>query len=202
MLAGVCDTERGDGVILVIDNYDSFTYNLVQYLGEMGQELKVVRNDEVKLAAIRKMKPSRIVISPGPGRPQDAGISNEVLRQLGSKIPILGVCLGHQCIGEVFGGKVIGASRLMHGKTSLIYHQGTGIFKGLDKPFIATRYHSLIVERKSLPAVLKITAETKEKEIMGLQHKKFPVFGVQFHPESILTKGGKELLRNFLELTR
>ena len=189
-------------MILVIDNYDSFTYNLVQYLGEMGQELKVVRNDEIKLVAIKKMKPGRIVISPGPGRPSDAGISNDVLRILGPTVPILGVCLGHQCIGEVFGGKVIGASRLMHGKTSLIRHQGTGIFKGLDNPFIATRYHSLIVERKSLPPTLKITAETKEKEIMGLQHKKFPVFGVQFHPESILTKGGKELLRNFLELTR
>ena len=189
-------------MILVIDNYDSFTYNLVQYLGEMGQDLKVVRNDEIKLAAIKKLKPSRIVISPGPGRPEDSGISNEVLRTLGPKIPILGVCLGHQCIGQVFGGKVIGASRLMHGKTSLIHHHGTDIFKGLDNPFIATRYHSLIVEKKSLPAVLEITAETREKEIMGLKHKKFPIFGVQFHPESILTKGGKELLRNFLDLTR
>ena len=189
-------------MILVIDNYDSFTYNLVQYLGEMGQELKVVRNDEVTLAQIKKMKPSRIVISPGPGSPKDAGISNSVLRELGSKTPVLGVCLGHQCIGEAFGGKVLGASRLMHGKTSLIYHKGTGIFKGLDNPFIATRYHSLIVEKKSLPSVLEVTAETKEKEIMGLRHKKFPIFGVQFHPESILTKGGKELLRNFLEITR
>ena len=189
-------------MILVIDNYDSFTYNLVQYLGEMGQDLKVVRTDEIRLPAIKKMKPSRIVISPGPGKPKDAGISNDILRFLGPKTPVLGVCLGHQCIGEVFGGKVIGASRLMHGKTSPIHHRGTGIFKGLDNPFVATRYHSLIVERKSLPAVLEITAETKEKEIMGLKHKKFPVFGVQFHPESILTQGGKELLRNFLELTR
>ncbi len=189
-------------MILVIDNYDSFTYNLVQYLGEMGQELKVVRNDEVTLAQIKKMKPKRIVISPGPGSPKDAGVSNAVLRELGPTTPILGVCLGHQCIGEAFGGKVLGAPRLMHGKTSLIYHKGTGIFKGLDNPFIATRYHSLIVEKKSLPSVLEVTAETKEKEIMGLRHKKFPVFGVQFHPESILTKGGKELLRNFLEITR
>jgi anthranilate synthase/aminodeoxychorismate synthase-like glutamine amidotransferase len=189
-------------MILVIDNYDSFTYNLVQYLGEMGQELKVVRNDEVTLSGVKKMKPSRVVISPGPGTPDDAGISNEVLKELGPKTPILGVCLGHQCIGQVFGGKVIGASRLMHGKTSPIYHHGTGLFKGLDNPFTATRYHSLIVERKSLPSVLQITAETKEKEIMGLQHRKFPVFGVQFHPESILTQGGKDLLRNFLNLTR
>ena len=189
-------------MILVIDNYDSFTYNLVQYLGEMGQELKVVRNDGIGLSQIKKMKPSRIVISPGPGSPKDAGISNDIIRELGPKIPILGVCLGHQCIGEVFGGCVVGAGRLMHGKTSPIYHDCKGLFKGLDNPFIATRYHSLLVERKSLPAALTITAETKEKEIMGLKHKKFPVFGVQFHPESILTQGGKELLRNFLDLTR
>ena len=189
-------------MILVIDNYDSFTYNLVQYLGELGQELKVVRNDQIELSDVKKMRPSRIVISPGPGTPRDAGISNNILRELGPKIPILGVCLGHQCIGEVFGGKVVGASRLMHGKTSLIHHDGKGIFKGLDNPFVATRYHSLLVERKSLPAVLTVTAQTKEKEIMGLQHKKFPVYGVQFHPESILTQGGKELLRNFLNLTR
>ena len=189
-------------MILVIDNYDSFTYNLVQYLGELGQELKVVRNDQITLAQIKKAKPSRIVISPGPGSPKDAAISNEVLKELGPTTPILGVCLGHQCIGEAFGGRVIGASRLMHGKTSLIHHGGEGVFKGLDDPFVATRYHSLIVERKNLPSVLRITAETKEKEIMGLQHRKFPVFGVQFHPESILTQGGKDLLRNFLSLTR
>ncbi len=189
-------------MILVIDNYDSFTYNLVQYLGEMGQEIKVLRNDEIKISGIKKMKPSRIVISPGPGSPKDAGISNEIIRKLGSQTPILGVCLGHQCIGQVYGGNVVGASRLMHGKTSQIYHQGAGVFKGLNNPFVATRYHSLIVERKNLPVVLKITAQTKEKEIMGLQHKKFPVFGVQFHPESILTQGGKDLLRNFLNLTR
>ena len=188
-------------MILVIDNYDSFTYNLVQYLGEMGQVIQVIRNDELDLKGIKKMKPRRIVISPGPGSPKDAGISNDVLRVLGPTLPILGVCLGHQCIGQTFGGKVIGATRLMHGKTSQIYHNSEGIFKGLDNPFIATRYHSLLVERKSLPSCLKITAETKEKEIMGLEHRKFPVFGVQFHPESILTHQGKELLRNFLDRT-
>ena len=194
--------ERGDGVILVIDNYDSFTYNLVQYLGELGQDLKVVRNDQLSLADVKKMKPGRIVISPGPGSPKDAGMSNTIIRNLGPKVPILGVCLGHQCIGQVFGGRVVGASRLMHGKTSQIYHNGAGIFKGLDNPFVATRYHSLLVERKSFPAALEITAQTKEKEIMGLRHRKFPVYGVQFHPESILTPCGKDLLKNFLNLTR
>ena len=189
-------------MIVMIDNYDSFTYNLVQYLGELGQELKVFRNDEISIAGILKLKPSRIVISPGPGSPKDAGISNEVIAGLGPKIPLLGVCLGHQCLGEVYGGKVIRADRQMHGKTSPIHHNGKGIFKGLDNPFNATRYHSLLVERKSLPKVLTITAETKEKEIMGLQHKTYPVFGVQFHPESILTSSGKELLKNFLSLTR
>ncbi|MBI3315625.1 MAG: aminodeoxychorismate/anthranilate synthase component II [Candidatus Omnitrophica bacterium] len=189
-------------MILMIDNYDSFTYNLVQYLGEMGQTLRVFRNDEITLERIRKMKPVRIVISPGPGSPKDAGISKAVIEHLGPKIPVLGVCLGHQCIGEVFGGKVVGAKRLMHGKTSQIYHNGQGLFRGLDNPFVATRYHSLLVERKSLPAALSITAETREKEIMGLQHKRYPIFGVQFHPESILTQSGKELLKNFLSLTR
>ena len=186
----------------MIDNYDSFTYNLVQYLGEMGEELKVIRNDQITLAGIRKLKPKRIVISPGPGSPKDAGISNAAIREFGPKIPLLGVCLGHQCIGEVFGGKVIGASRLMHGKTSPIHHNSQGIFKNIDNPFTATRYHSLLVERKSLPKDLEITAETKEKEIMGLRHKKYPIYGVQFHPESILTQPGKEILRNFLNLTR
>jgi para-aminobenzoate synthetase component II len=189
-------------MILVIDNYDSFTYNLVQYLGELGQDLKVVRNDELTLAQIKKLKPARIVISPGPGNPDQAGVSLEVLKELGPTVPTLGVCLGHQCIGQVFGGKVVGADRLMHGKPSQIYHRGEGVFRGLDNPFTATRYHSRLVQRKGLPSELKVTAETKEKEIMGLQHVKFPVFGVQFHPESILTQGGKELLRNFLELTR
>lgn len=189
-------------MILVIDNYDSFTYNLVQYLGELGQDLKVYRNDAVTLDQIRKLKPSRIVISPGPGNPKEAGISKSVIKELGPKIPVLGVCLGHQCIGEVFGGKVLGAERLMHGKTSPVYHTGKGIFKNLENPFTATRYHSLIVERKSLPSCLEITAETKEKEIMGLQHQKFPIYGVQFHPESILTHCGKDLLKNFLNLTK
>jgi anthranilate synthase/aminodeoxychorismate synthase-like glutamine amidotransferase len=184
------------------DNYHSFTYNLVQYLGEMGQELKVFRNDAITLAQIKRLKPSRIVISPGPGSPKDAGVSKEVIRQLGPKVPVLGVCLGHQCIGEVFGGKVVQASRLMHGKTSQIYHNGKDLFKGIDNPFVATRYQSLLVERRSLPKHLEITAQTKEKEIMGLSHKKLPVYGVQFHPESILTQSGKEMLRNFLELTR
>src|SRR3989338_7889601 len=179
-------------MILMIDNYDSFTYNLVQYLGEMGEELKVYRNDAITIQGIKKLKPSRIVISPGPGSPKDAGVSKEVIKALGSKIPILGVCLVHQCIGEVFGGDVVGAKRLMHGKTSPIFHNGKEIFKNIDNPFIATRYHSLLVERKTFPKVLEITAETKEKEIMGLRHKKYPVYGVQFHPESILTQPGKD----------
>lgn len=189
-------------MILMIDNYDSFTYNLVQYLGEMGEELKVIRNDAVSVKEIRKMKPKRIVISPGPGSPKDAGVSKDVIRELGKEIPLLGVCLGHQCIGEVFGGKIVGAKRLMHGKTSQIFHDGKGIFKGIDNPFVATRYHSLLVERKSFPKDLEITAETKEKEIMGLRHRKFPIYGVQFHPESILTQSGKTILANFLSLTK
>ncbi len=189
-------------MILMIDNYDSFTYNLVQYLGELGEELKVYRNDAISLAQIQKLKPSRIVISPGPGSPKDAGVSKDIIKELGPKTPVLGVCLGHQCIGEVFGGKVSGAGRLMHGKTSLIYHNGKGIFKGIKNPFTATRYHSLLVQQTHFPRDLEITAETKEKEIMGLQHKKFPIYGVQFHPESILTESGKEILKNFLNLTR
>lgn len=189
-------------MILMIDNYDSFTYNLVQYLGEMGQELKVFRNDAITIKDIQKLKPARIVISPGPGSPKDAGISNEVIRAFAGKVPILGVCLGHQCIGEVFGGKVIRAKRLMHGKTSQIFHDKKDLFKNIDNPFVATRYHSLLVERQSLPKGLTVTAQTKEKEIMGLTHKKYPIYGVQFHPESILTSSGKEILRNFLKLTR
>ncbi|MDD5258664.1 MAG: aminodeoxychorismate/anthranilate synthase component II [bacterium] len=185
-------------MILMIDNYDSFTYNLVQYLGELGQELKVVRNDEITVADIKKYKPSKIVISPGPGSPEEAGISVRVIQEYAGKIPILGVCLGHQAIGYAFGGKIVRAGRLMHGKTSLIYHKGKGIFSGLTNPFEATRYHSLLVERKSLPACLEITAETKEKEIMGLRHKKHAIYGVQFHPESILTKEGKKILENFI----
>lgn len=189
-------------MILMIDNYDSFTYNLVQYLGEMGEQLKVVRNDALTLKQIARLKPKRIVISPGPGSPKDAGVSKQVIKQLGPEIPVLGVCLGHQCIGEVFGGRVIAAGRLMHGKTSKIYHDGKGIFAGLDDPFVATRYHSLLVERKSLPKELMITAETDRKEIMGLQHRRYPIYGVQFHPESILTQQGKQLLKNFLKLTK
>ena len=185
-------------VILMIDNYDSFTYNLVQYLGEMGQKLKVVRNDEISAADIARINPGKIVISPGPGSPEDAGISVDVIRDYAGKIPILGVCLGHQAIGYAFGGKIVRAGRLMHGKTSLIYHKGKEIFSGLTNPFEATRYHSLLVERKSLPVCLEITAETKEKEIMGLQHKTMKVYGVQFHPESILTKEGKKILENFI----
>lgn len=188
-------------MILMIDNYDSFTYNLVQYLGELGENLEVVRNDKMTIKEIKTMRPRKIVISPGPGRPNDAGISNDVIKELGESIPILGVCLGHQCIGEVFGGRIIGASRLMHGKTSLIYHNGKDIFKGIPNPFEATRYHSLIVERKTFPKCLELTAETKDKEVMGLKHKRYPIWGVQFHPESILTKEGKKILANFLRIS-
>ena len=187
-------------MILVIDNYDSFTYNLVQYLGELGREIKVFRNDETTIGQIKKLKPTHILISPGPGIPADAGISEEVIEQFTGKVPILGVCLGHQAIGEVFGGKIVRAGRIMHGKTSEIYHDGRTIFKGLPKPFTATRYHSLLVEKKSLPKALEISAWTKEGEIMGLRHKKYKVEGVQFHPESILTSSGKRLLANFLSL--
>lgn len=187
-------------MILIIDNYDSFTYNLVQYLAELGRKLVVYRNDKIQLSDIKKLKPTHIVISPGPGRPSEAGISENIIREFSSKMPILGVCLGHQCIGEVFGGKVVQAKKLMHGKTSMIYHNGKTIFKGMSNPFEATRYHSLIVERRTLPKSLEITAWTKDKEIMGLKHKTLPVWGVQFHPESILTKEGKTLLKNFVLL--
>ncbi|MCM8779098.1 MAG: aminodeoxychorismate/anthranilate synthase component II [Candidatus Omnitrophica bacterium] len=186
-------------MILMVDNYDSFTYNLVQYLGELGEKLVVYRNDKITLKEIEELKPEHIVISPGPGRPENAGISCALIKEFAGKIPILGVCLGHQCLGEVFGGRVVQAQRLMHGKTSLIYHNGKDIFLGIENPFEATRYHSLIVERESLPACLEITAETKEKEIMGLKHKDYPLWGVQFHPESILTKQGKRILANFLK---
>ena len=187
-------------MLLVIDNYDSFTYNLVQYLGELGEELKVYRNDQITLPEINKLQPSRIVISPGPGTPAEAGISESVIKYFAGKIPILGVCLGHQAIGEVFGGKVIRSGRIMHGKTSPIFHDGRTIFKGLPNPFTATRYHSLIVEKASLPASLEISAWTEQDEIMGLRHQEFKVEGVQFHPESILTDAGKQLLANFLSL--
>ena len=188
-------------MMLMIDNYDSFTYNLVQYLGELGEELVVKRNDEITLKGIARLNPSSIVISPGPGRPSDAGISNELIKTFAGKIPILGVCLGHQCIGEVFGGEVVRAKRPMHGKTSRIYHTGTTVFKGLPSPFEATRYHSLIVKREGVPPSLRVTAWTSEREIMGLAHRQFPVYGVQFHPESILTAVGKDLLKNFLILS-
>lgn len=184
-------------MIAVIDNYDSFTYNLVQYLGELGAEVCVFRNDAIAVEELDALDPTHIVISPGPGTPDDAGISREVIRQLGPRRPILGVCLGHQCIGEVFGGRVVRAPRLMHGKTSPIYHYGDGLFLGLPKPFEATRYHSLIVD-EPLPPDLALTAFTKEGEVMGLRHRVYPIFGVQFHPESILTEHGKQLLRNFL----
>lgn len=188
-------------MLLVIDNYDSFTYNLFQYLGELGADLRVYRNDRITLEEIEKMNPRGLVISPGPGRPEDAGISMAAIEYFApKKMPILGVCLGHQSIGQVFGGKVIGADRIMHGKTSLIRHTGAPLFNGVEDPFEATRYHSLLVERKSFPEALKITAETAEGEIMGLQHKEFPTHGVQFHPESILTSAGKRILNNFLKI--
>lgn len=186
--------------VLVIDNYDSFTYNLVQYLGELGAPSVVVRNDEVTTGDVRALKPECIVISPGPGTPKDAGISADAIRELGSMVPILGVCLGHQTIGAVYGGQVVRASRLMHGKTSRISHFGGPLFQGLPSPFVATRYHSLVVEREGLPAELEVTAEAEDGTIMGLRHRRNPVFGVQFHPESILTEGGKKLLANFLGL--
>ncbi|MBU3665234.1 MAG: aminodeoxychorismate/anthranilate synthase component II [Chthoniobacterales bacterium] len=187
-------------MILVIDNYDSFTYNLVQYFGELGADLRVVRNDQITVAEIETLAPERIVISPGPCTPSEAGVSSEVIKTFGARLPVLGVCLGHQCIGEVYGGEVVRADRLMHGKTSPITHGGQGVFAGLPSPFEATRYHSLIVKRETLPNVLEITAETAEGEIMGLRHNKHPVHGVQFHPESILTTEGKQLLKNFLNL--
>ena len=187
-------------MLLVIDNYDSFTYNLVQYFGELGAEILVKRNDEITIDEIKALKPERICISPGPCTPKEAGISNDVIRTFGESTPILGVCLGHQCMGDVFGGEVVRAGRLMHGKTSPIIHNGEGVFEGLPNPFEATRYHSLLVRRETFPDVLQITAETAEKEIMGLRHRKFPLHGVQFHPESILTQEGKRLLQNFLNL--
>ena len=186
-------------MIVVIDNYDSFTYNLVQYLGELGQEIKVFRNDQVTLDEIRALNPDHIVISPGPGNPdEDSGVSNDVLRELGPTIPILGVCLGHQCIGSVYGGNVTRAPRLMHGKVSPVYHNSKGLFTGVPSPFNATRYHSLIVE-EPVPDALQVTAFTRDGEVMGVQHKEYPVYGVQFHPESILTEHGKRILQNFLD---
>ena len=187
-------------MLLIIDNYDSFTYNLVQYFGELGAEMKIIRNDAMNVAEIRALQPSRICISPGPCTPNEAGVSCAVIEAFGPHIPILGVCLGHQSIGQVYGGDVIRADRLMHGKTSPIHHNGTSVFKGVPSPFEATRYHSLIVKRETLPECLVITAWTAENEIMGLRHKQHPVHGVQFHPESILTQEGMQLLKNFLSL--
>ena len=187
-------------MLVMIDNYDSFTYNLVQYLGELGQVIKVHRNDQVTVDEVVREKPERIVISPGPRTPNEAGVSNDILRRFAGKVPILGVCLGHQCIGHVFGGEVVRAARLMHGKTSMIQHDGKTIFKDLPNPFEATRYHSLIIKRETLPQCLEVTAETDQGEIMGVRHKDHQVEGVQFHPESILTEAGKDLLRNFLAL--
>ncbi len=184
-------------MIAVIDNYDSFTYNLVQYLGELGCEVQVFRNDAITVEELAALQPSHIVISPGPGDPGDAGVSKDVIRELGPRIPTLGVCLGHQCIGEAFGGQVVRAPRLMHGKTSPIYHYGENLFAGIPNHFAATRYHSLIVA-EPLPDALQTTAFTSEGEVMGLRHKQHPIFGVQFHPESILTEHGKKLLQNFL----
>jgi len=187
-------------MILMLDNYDSFTYNLVQYFGQLGVKVKVFRNDAISIEQVRKLAPEKIVISPGPGRPEDAGISCALIKEFSGRIPILGVCLGHQAIGYCFGGQIIRAKKLMHGKTSMIYHNRKDIFKHIPNPFEATRYHSLLVENKTFPDCLEITAWTKENEIMGLKHKRYAVYGVQFHPESILTKNGMELLRNFVKL--
>ena len=185
-------------MLLMIDNYDSFTYNLVQYLGELGQEVKVVRNDENTVDELAAMRPERIVLSPGPCTPNEAGVSLEVIRRLGGKVPILGVCLGHQAIGQAFGGRVVHAKTLMHGKVSSIHHAGRGVFRGLPTPYEATRYHSLAIERATCPADLEVTAWTEDGEIMGVRHRSLPIEGVQFHPESILTQHGHALLRNFL----
>lgn len=189
-------------MLLVIDNYDSFTYNLVQYFGELGQEPRVFRNDKISIKEIAQINPHWIVISPGPCTPKEAGISNDVIREFAGKIPILGVCLGHQCIGYVYGGKIIRAGRLMHGKTSLIHHNGKDIFRGLENPFEATRYHSLVIDPQDVPKELEVTAQTDQAEIMAVRHKKLPLWGVQFHPESILTKEGKKLLKNFLDISK
>jgi anthranilate synthase component 2 len=189
-------------MLLMIDNYDSFTYNIVQYFGQLGEEVQVFRNDRITLDEIERLNPARLVISPGPCSPEEAGLSVAAIRRFAGKIPLLGVCLGHQSIGATFGGRVVRSVALMHGKTSPIHHDGQGLFAGLPNPFNATRYHSLVVERESLPDCLEITAWVENGEIMGLHHRSLPVWGVQFHPESILTEGGMEILRNFLELTK
>ncbi len=187
-------------MLLIIDNYDSFTYNLVQHFGQLGESPLVKRNDEITLAEIEQLQPSRICISPGPGRPEDAGISSELIRQFGPRVPVLGVCLGHQCIGALYGGEVVRAPVARHGKTSEIEHNNEGVFRGLAQPFSATRYHSLVVRQETFPDALEITARSEDGEIMGLRHREFPIHGVQFHPESILTVEGAKLLANFLAL--
>ncbi len=189
-------------MMLVIDNYDSFTYNLVQYLGELSVDMQVHRNDQITLDQIRELNPERILISPGPCSPKEAGLSNEIIREFGPKLPLLGVCLGHQCISHTFGAEVVVNDRMMHGKTSPITHDGKGLFKDLPSPLTATRYHSLVVKRDSVPDCLEVTAETAEGEIMGVRHKEHPIHGVQFHPESILSEHGHDLLKNFLEINR
>jgi anthranilate synthase component II len=189
-------------MVLVIDNYDSFTYNLVQYLGELKVDLQVHRNDRITIPEIEALKPERILISPGPCSPRESGLSNEIVRTFGPKLPLLGVCLGHQCIGHTFGGNVIVNYRMMHGKTSPIKHNGKDLFEGMPNPFAATRYHSLVIQRDSLPDCLEITAESDEGEIMGVKHKQHPIWGVQFHPESILTESGRQILKNFLKLKK
>ena len=187
-------------MVLLIDNYDSFTYNIFQEISELGAEVRVIRNDRITVDEVLKISPERVVVSPGPGRPENAGISVSLIKNLAGKIPVLGVCLGHQALGYAYGGRIVGAKRLMHGKTSLIFHDGSGIFAGIPNPFEATRYHSLLVEKETLPDSLKVTAWTEDNEIMGLQVKGLPLFGVQFHPESILTKEGVNILKNFLLL--
>ena len=187
-------------MVLVIDNYDSFTYNLVQYLGEMNVEMQVFRNDQITLDQARALQPDRILVSPGPCSPRESGLSNEIIREFGPRLPVFGVCLGHQCIGHVFGANVVVNYRMMHGKTSLIHHNGRDLFAGMPDPFSATRYHSLVIQRESLPECLEVTAWTDENEIMGVRHKTLPIHGVQFHPESILTESGRAILQNFLRL--
>jgi len=188
-------------LILIIDNYDSFTYNLYQYVGEIDGDVKVYRNDEITIEELKKMSIDHIIISPGPGFPKDSGISTEVIRTFGKYIPILGVCLGHQAIGEVFGGRIIHADEAVHGKTSMIYHDGTCLFKGLPNPLKVVRYHSLVVDNRTIPGELMVTAKSSQGEVMGLRHRKYPIYGLQFHPESISTDGGKEILNNFLKIT-
>lgn len=187
-------------MIFMLDNYDSFTYNLVQYMGELGAEMEVARNDKTTAEEVMARNPAGIVVSPGPCTPNEAGISNELIARAAGKVPLLGVCLGHQCVGQVFGGTIVRARTLMHGKTSLIHHQDSGLFAGLENPFVATRYHSLIVDPESMPRVLEVTARADDGTIMSLQHTQYPIYGVQFHPESILTTEGKRLLRNFLDI--